>query len=186
MEKRRKEAVRRHKIREKSPFFPFTFLVLAVVKAAGWMLRVPPASAAPPGLCSPSPCPSWALSHTHGHMGRMKVVPGTLRGRYLEPVRILLTSGSPGEPNRADIHRIGALHPTLVIPAVLIRCVLPKAWERPRTGGIFFKNRVLTHPAKFGLQGRGEPPALLLFIQVIAFPALRVPSPAPPALRFDP
>lgn len=69
MEKRRKEAVRRHKIKEKSPFFPFTLLVLAVVKAAGWMLRVSPqllllllgfARPLPalPGLC-PTPMGTW-------------------------------------------------------------------------------------------------------------------------------
>lgn len=49
------------------------------------------------------------------------MVPGplewALRGRYLDPARILLTSGSPGEHHRAVIHRVGALQPTLVIPA---------------------------------------------------------------------
>lgn len=43
---------------------------------------------------------------------------GTLRGKYLDPVRILLISGSPGEHNRADFHQVGALQPTLVIPAL--------------------------------------------------------------------
>lgn len=57
---------------------------------------------------------------------------GTLRGRYLEPVRILLTSGSvPGEHDGADIHQ-----PTLVIPARCPRCVCAsKSLGESKDGG---------------------------------------------------
>lgn len=52
MEKRRKEATRRDKTRDKSPF-PF-HIPGPCCWEGSWMLRVPPAPAAPPGK-------SWAL-----------------------------------------------------------------------------------------------------------------------------
>lgn len=139
MEKRRKEATRRDKTREKSPF-PF-HIPGPCCWEGSWMLRVPPAPAAPPGK-------SWALPtlslpflgsvpHQWAHGGGMKVVPGplegTLRGRYLEPVRILLTSGSaPGEHDGANIHQ-----PTLVIPARCPRwvCASKSLGESKDRGG---------------------------------------------------
>lgn len=134
-----------------------------------------------PGLC-PAPLGTW---------WGMKVVPGplegTLRGRYLEPVRILLTSGSaPGEHDGANIHQ-----PTLVIPARCPRrvCASKSLGKSKDRGEKKERFRVLTHPGQVWPPPallRGEPLALLLLIQVIAFPALRVPSPAPLALQFDP
>lgn len=119
MEKRRKEAVRRHKTREKSPF-PFHIPAPCWCEGS-WMLRVPPpASVAPPGkswVLLALSLPSLGSVPHQWAQGGVKVVPRPLRGRYLEPVRILLTSGSPDEHNRGNIHQICALQPTLVIPA---------------------------------------------------------------------
>lgn len=189
MEKRRKEAARRDKTREKSPF-PF-HIPGPCCWEGSWMLRVPPA----PGKSWASPALSLpflgSVPHQWAHGGGMKVVPGplegTLRGRYLEPVRILLTSGSaPGEHDGANIHQ-----PTLVIPARCPRwvCASKSLGESKDGGEKKERFRVLTHPGQVWPPPallRGEPPALLLLIQVIAFPALRVPSPAPLALQFDP
>lgn len=132
MEKRRKEAVRRHKTREKSPF-PFHIPGPCWCEGS-FMLRVPPASAAPPGK-------SWAvlalslpfLGSVWAHEGHEGGPWATAGGTEVQIFGACQDSLTSGEHHRADIHCVGALQPTLVIPACCPH--LTKAWEGPRTGG---------------------------------------------------